>query len=54
MNIRVELNRNWTVTGYGDNGRIVGPIAGTVPGHVHTKPGVPRRQMPVVTCWNGE
>ncbi|GGD89021.1 beta-mannosidase [Paenibacillus nasutitermitis] len=36
MKSRIQLNDNWTITGFGENGEIVGPINGTVPGHVHT------------------
>jgi len=33
---RFQLHGGWKITGYGQNGEIVGPIEGTVPGHVHT------------------
>ncbi|MBB6672985.1 beta-mannosidase [Cohnella nanjingensis] len=36
MNINMDLRDNWQVTGYGPKGEVIGPIAGTVPGHVHT------------------
>lgn len=35
MNV-IDLNRHWTVAGYGPQGETVGPFEATVPGHVHT------------------
>ena len=36
MNCIIELNSGWKITGYGMDGKIVGPFDGTVPGVVHT------------------
>ncbi len=36
MNISIDLRENWVVKGYGPEGKVVGPIGGTVPGHVHS------------------
>lgn len=36
MKSRIDLNKNWRISGYGKNGEVIGPINGIVPGHVHT------------------